>query len=314
MNKKFVIGVDGGGTKTDARVAQVIANGEFKILGTGTSRGSNPNRVGMDNATQNIESAINQAIECAKQKRFAEFEFADCCCLAIAGMAKQENVEQLKKWTASSFIARKVRVETDVRAAFAEGIESGAGIVLVAGTGSIAFGISYDGLEHRVGGLANKDGDTGSGFWIGSQLLNKLNEPNASIESEFHRAIDGNHESETDRAKEASVESPESIAAHAKTVCEFAAQENPICIEILTSGAKKLTRILEQTVLSIGMPSGDCEIAFTGSLLCKSALYRNMVFECIEQTKSLSLIKTEKIKLIPEPVLGAIKLAMESLD
>ena len=61
-------------------------------------------------------------------------------------------------------------METALEAAFADG----AGVVVIAGTGSIAYGRDKAGRTHRAGGWGFEIGDEGSAHWIGRAAINTL--------------------------------------------------------------------------------------------------------------------------------------------
>ena len=58
----------------------------------------------------------------------------------------------------------------DVESAWAAGLDMQDGIVIIAGTGSIAYGVS-EGRSMRCGGWDFELGDEGSGGWLGKELL-----------------------------------------------------------------------------------------------------------------------------------------------
>jgi glucosamine kinase len=67
--------------------------------------------------------------------------------------------------------ARRVRVISDAQAAYSGAMGDRPGILVLAGTGSIAIGRSENGRWARAGGLGPLLGDEGSAFWIGRQWL-----------------------------------------------------------------------------------------------------------------------------------------------
>ena len=64
-------------------------------------------------------------------------------------------------------LAESIEVGTDVEAAFHDAFGDGPGVMLIAGTGSIAWARDESGVMHRVGGWGQHVGDEGSGYWIG---------------------------------------------------------------------------------------------------------------------------------------------------
>src|SRR5205823_5392181 len=68
-------------------------------------------------------------------------------------------------------LAEMLLVLSDVEMAHRAAFGDGPGILIVAGTGSIAFGRDASGRRARAGGLGPGKGDEGSGFWIGREYL-----------------------------------------------------------------------------------------------------------------------------------------------
>ena len=154
----YYIGVDGGASKT----AAIIVDEHGRKVGAGLAGGSNHLRVGIEEATRNVERAVNIALREA-HIAINDVEYAYC---GIAGsdhpMHRQRVVESL-----SMFFPRgNFIVDTDARIALTGAVGFGAGIVVISGTGSVAFGRNTAGEESRAGGWGPTLGDEGSGFWI----------------------------------------------------------------------------------------------------------------------------------------------------
>jgi N-acetylglucosamine kinase-like BadF-type ATPase len=69
---------------------------------------------------------------------------------------------------------QRVRVLNDMDLAYRAYFALGAGIVVYAGTGSVAYSIAQDGTVYRAGGHGFLIGDEGAGFWIGKTALRQL--------------------------------------------------------------------------------------------------------------------------------------------
>jgi len=81
-------------------------------------------------------------------------------------------VDGLRRLTASKRnTLRRVRIESDALIALEGAFKGGAGIILIAGTGSIAFGKDEKGNIYRTGGWGRILGDEGSGFFIGKHAM-----------------------------------------------------------------------------------------------------------------------------------------------
>jgi N-acetylglucosamine kinase-like BadF-type ATPase len=165
---RYVIGMDGGGTKT----AAIIAALDGTIVAEHVAGPSNFQIIGVDTAAQTIFSLI---IECCRSAQCTPNDIA-VVALGLTGAgraADQKRMADGLKAHASAQGARlkKVIVESDARIALEGAFKGGPGIILIAGTGSIAFGKDARGAIHRVGGWGRILGDEGSGFFIGRSGL-----------------------------------------------------------------------------------------------------------------------------------------------
>jgi glucosamine kinase len=85
----------------------------------------------------------------------------------VAGAGRQAAREALEQALRDAGVGERVRVGTDVAAAARDALDGDPGIVLLAGTGSIAWGRGADGREARAGGWGALLGDEGSGYALG---------------------------------------------------------------------------------------------------------------------------------------------------
>ena len=162
--EKYYIGMDGGGTKTHA----VIADSNGVIRAEHIAGPSNFQIIGVDAAAATIYSLIRS---CCESVGCAPGGVAAIVCgLTGAGRPGDQKrmADGLKKYARSkNTILKKVIVDSDARIALEGAFNGNAGIILIAGTGSIAFGKDSTGTVHRVGGWGRVLGDEGSGYFIG---------------------------------------------------------------------------------------------------------------------------------------------------
>ncbi|HVT04086.1 MAG TPA: BadF/BadG/BcrA/BcrD ATPase family protein [Thermoanaerobaculia bacterium] len=157
------LGVDGGGSKTAADVV----DSTLHVLGEGTGGPSNYLRVGMTAAVEELRKAVLDAAAAAK----VDFSTIRYCYLGIAGADHPRHraalVEELRKF----FPHDNFTVDSDARIALTAAVGLGAGIVVIAGTGSVAFGRNAANREARAGGWGPTLGDEGSGYSIARRGL-----------------------------------------------------------------------------------------------------------------------------------------------
>ena len=161
---RYVLGFDGGGTKTEC----VLMDPAGKIVARGLSGPSNPYRVGVKSATREIEKAADLCLREAGVGRNAVAAIG----AGLAGTGDQDLKEGMRASLAEAFPGSVVSVFTDLEAALAAAGE-GPVIVLVAGTGSAAIGRNALGQIWRTGGQGPRLGDDGSAFDIGSRAVTR---------------------------------------------------------------------------------------------------------------------------------------------
>jgi N-acetylglucosamine kinase-like BadF-type ATPase len=162
----YFIGVDGGASKT----AATVVDEHGKQLGSGLAGASNHLRVGIVEATRNVERAVNMALVEAGIA-IKDVEYAYC---GIAGSDHPVHREKVIEALRVFFPRGNFIVDTDARIALTGAVGFGAGIVVISGTGSVAFGRNSAGNEGRAGGWGPTLGDEGSGFWIAREGLSAI--------------------------------------------------------------------------------------------------------------------------------------------
>ena len=91
--------------------------------------------------------------------------------VGVAGVGREQQKIALQQELERQEIAETVVVITDAEAAMEDAFGEGPGILLIAGTGSIAWGRSPAGTTQRCGGWGPVIGDEGSGAWLGRKAL-----------------------------------------------------------------------------------------------------------------------------------------------
>lgn len=158
----FVVGVDGGGTGSRA----MILDGEGRELGLaqGPPALIHPSNPGA--AADAIGETVRRAAKGAGVTLPARALWA-----GLAGAGRTGAREAVEISLRSLGLAREVRVGMDVEGAHRDAFGAGAGVLMVLGTGSLAWGRDPEGMEIRVGGWGSLLGDEGSGYWLGLQGL-----------------------------------------------------------------------------------------------------------------------------------------------
>ena len=162
----YFLGVDGGASKT----AALVTNEQGKLLGNGTAGPSNHLRVGIETAARNIERAVNKALVAADVAS-REINWAYC---GIAGADHPAHRQRVIDSLRIFFPRGNFIVDNDARIALTGAVGFGSGIVIISGTGSVAFGRNEKEEEARAGGWGPTIGDEGSGYAIARDGLSAI--------------------------------------------------------------------------------------------------------------------------------------------
>jgi N-acetylglucosamine kinase-like BadF-type ATPase len=159
----WVLGVDGGGTRTVA----LVANEKGRVLGRGESGSANYHTSGLTRASE----AINRAVEMALADAGLVSQALSAAFFGIAGIDRPVDRHVMSGIIARTGLTCPVYMEHDAVAALAGATGGRPGVVVIADTWSMAFG--EDGHGHRVrsGGYGPILGDEGSGYDIGRKAL-----------------------------------------------------------------------------------------------------------------------------------------------
>ena len=159
---RYVLGLDGGGTKTECALMDELG----RVCATARSGPSNPMRVGFGGALAAVCEAGRLAIQDAK----LGMNDIAAVCAGLAGAAQPESQHKMKKLLSEEFPTQTLQVCTDVDLKL-EATGEGRAIVLNVGTGTFAVGRDLNGQAARVGGHGPLLGDEGSAYDVGRRAM-----------------------------------------------------------------------------------------------------------------------------------------------
>ncbi|HVF45467.1 MAG TPA: BadF/BadG/BcrA/BcrD ATPase family protein, partial [Pyrinomonadaceae bacterium] len=140
----YVLGVDGGGTKTRA----VVADSRGEIIGHGRAGPSNPLRVGVSDSTAAVREAVERACLDAGVRR-QDLSAAE---IGLAGVKRDDIRERMRAALSAELGIEPLEVVTDAVIALYGATEGAPGLVVIAGTGSICCGVNARGRRACAGG------------------------------------------------------------------------------------------------------------------------------------------------------------------
>jgi N-acetylglucosamine kinase-like BadF-type ATPase len=157
----FFLGIDGGGSKTEFMVGD-----ETSVLGWAGSGSSKIARVGQEAASAALRAGVQRS--CAAAGVAATQIHRTC--IGAAGASQADSAAAIRRLL-GEILSGEIEVVGDMEVAHYAAFDGGAGVVVISGTGSIAYGRNAQGETARVGGLAPATGDPGSGEWIGRTAI-----------------------------------------------------------------------------------------------------------------------------------------------
>jgi N-acetylglucosamine kinase len=155
-----VLGIDVGGTKTVC----LLADEDGRILGEGLGPGGNL----LASGEEELERVLRYVIDAAIDGRPI---VVDAICLGVAGVDREDETRTVRDLVARIGYRSRIVVVNDALIALVAGAGDAPGIVIIAGTGSIAYGRNAHNVAARAGGWGHIIGDEGSGYWIGREAL-----------------------------------------------------------------------------------------------------------------------------------------------
>ena len=160
----YFLGIDGGGTKTTCAVGDAT-----QLLAIATAGPSNIVRVGESQARESLQQAALQACAAAG---VAPQQISRTCA-GGSGAARPELAE-IVRHSLAEILPGPIEVVGDMQIALDAAFDRGPGVIVIAGTGSIAYGRDRQGRTVRAGGWGFAIGDEGSAHWIGRAAVSRL--------------------------------------------------------------------------------------------------------------------------------------------
>lgn len=301
----WILGVDGGGTKTVACAADLSG----RVLGRSERGAANYHIIGLEKFAAILGGIIE---ELAHKAGLASSDLV-LISLGLAGADRPRDRELILAAIAEKALTCPVLVSSDARIALAAGLgEREEGIVLIAGTGSIAYGVNREGETVRAGGWGHIVSDEGSGYDIGRQALARSlrswedrDKPSVLPAEIMHRLglkdlselIGFVHHPATAKAD---------IAALAPLVLAAADRGDALAGEIIEAAADALASLV-RSVISRGFPGrAAVPVVTCGGLLLGSPRLRSQVADRLSPQAIF-------LPPGPEPVMGALKIGYDYL-
>lgn len=292
------LGIDGGGSKTTCALGD-----DTTVLATATTGGSNVVRVGEVTARQNLHAAISQACAAVRVRP----EDIASAVVGMAGASVSEYNEAVLRLI-SDRVGGPVTVVGDYVIAFEAAFSGRPGVIVIAGTGSIAFGRNERGNTARAGGYGFEISDEGSGHWIGRRAVAAaLRTHDRGDDSLLSAVLAAWNLSSLEHLVQAANATPRpDFSELVPVVVECAAQQNVDCSGILADAGRELAALAGAVIARLWpLVEGENRVATGGGVFAHSLGVRQSFGATLRETYPNVAVRAE----IVEPVLGALWLA-----
>lgn len=304
----LVIGVDGGGTKTEAVLVQLQADGELRTLHRCTTGPSNLQLASFTSIAGQVRGSLDGLF--ADHPALRRQVQAICFCMAGAG--NEPLRQRFEGWAHAERLAPHILVTHDARCLIAAGTRAGVGVALIAGTGSLAYARDAAGNESRCGGWGSLFGDEGSAYWLAlaafraaSQALDGRGPPTQLVSALSEWLDCGRPEQWLVKLR--TLES-QRIASAARIVSQLAGAGDTVARQLIDQCADQLSRMLV-TLAQRCFLDQPIDLALAGGLILHNEALREAV---LRQAREAG-IRIDHCQQVAHPVEGAVMLAAESL-
>lgn len=294
------VGIDGGGTRLRAAVCdetmRVLASREVNST-------ANPNIIGREGAAALIQETVREILSDAGIDPAA----VNGAGIGVAGVSADHAAEWLDAVMRAVLPQASIARSSDVEIALVGAHGDRYGLLILAGTGSAAYGVNRAGAAALVGGWGYLLGDEGSGFWIGLQAVRAFTraaDEGAASSAMLNTRIANALALDTPKAVIRQVYTDGAppvapIAALAEIVLELADAGDPECRRIISRAAESLTDLAR--LIRRRLAADDLPIAFAGGLLTSE----NALSRALCDRLGLAALPTPRYP----PVIGAARLA-----
>jgi len=302
----YYLGIDGGGSKTTC-----VVGDESSALGSAVSGPSNVIRVGEARARESLHDVIRQTCAAAR----IDLRRVHRACVGVAGAGREEVANTVRKIIAE-LIAGEIEVVGDMQIALQAALGAGPGVIVIAGTGSIAYGRDAHGKTARAGGWGFAISDEGSAHWIGRTAVAAL--LRAADESVGDGAAQGPSPLFREIKAIWKLESLEQLARAANMNPDFAAllpavvaaadARDELAQRVLREAGRELADLAGIVVQQLFLHSNEAvPLAVVGGVFRHAAIAREIFCDAVHKRDPRLEINREVV----EPVVGALQMARE---
>jgi N-acetylglucosamine kinase-like BadF-type ATPase len=298
----YLIGIDGGGTKTTC----VITDKEGKLLHECSGGPSNILVFGTETVSENILQLIKECTD----KFNLSFNDIAAVVVGTAGAGRKSDAEKLENdfrryaaFQAAEF--KTFHVESDARIALEGAFSGKPGSILISGTGSIMFGKDKKDNLIRVGGFGRIIGDEGSGYALGRKALTAASKEydGRGEKTMITQLLNEKHDIlSSDTLITEVYRNNFDVALAATIVTEAASKGDKAALQIIDEETGELLQMIH--VMYKRIKENKMNISLIGSLITGDNLFAETFREKLSELKNVNIMEPEH-----SPAMGAVLLA-----
>ena len=297
----YSLGFDCGGTKTDC----VLLDAKGTVIGEGRGGPANPLRSGYEGAFSSLREAAAEAIAAGK------IYPADITgvCAGMAGAGRLSVARRIMEFLTQEFPAARTHVVPDYEIALESAAGSRPGVVLIAGTGSVAFGRNAAGETARAGGYGPWIGDEGSAFEIGRRAVSAvmrtrdMDAPVTMLTKMIPAALDC---PDWDDLMLRIMKNPDDVFPKLFPVVAAAANsEDSTAKEILFTSAIGLSNLAMIVIRRLGMKGEEFPLVKCGGVFGRSSMLDSL----LDSVLASGALRAKISHLEISPAVGAARMA-----
>jgi N-acetylglucosamine kinase-like BadF-type ATPase len=304
----YFLGFDGGGTKTEC----VLADSSGAVLARSFGGPSNPLRAGFTKAW----FALSETADVVLRRQKIRADDITAVCAGLGGASRTGVVNQVTSFLKRSFPAASVKVTTDLEIGLAAAFGDEKGILLVAGTGSAAFGRDADGRTARAGGRGPWFSDEGSAFEIGRAAMRAVTlaeDGRGPATALSNRIFTWNNTTNWDGLLDQASKDADAIFPRTfPLVAQLADRGDVVCCEILAGAANSLASLADAVVRELGWREHDVPIAKLGGVYGRSKYFDGKIDAAI--TTALPRARFVPIEISPAEAAARMSVKLAEME
>ncbi|QJW48413.1 hypothetical protein HA075_23625 [bacterium BFN5] len=277
MKEAIVLAVDGGGTGCRA----AICNQDGQIIAYAQGDSCNYHSIGIEIATENLLGLFNSLMN-------KQVFHINCVVLGLAGLDTKRDETLLTRMVDQALAAANIAADSiylcnDAMLTLKGSVGQTNGVLLAAGTGSIACGITKEGLETRVGGWGYRVGDEGSGYSIGKAAIAHMlksydgREKRSDLSAAILRQLSLPDEDALINWVYSAHFSVAQVAALTPIIVNLAELGDHQSQQIVQCACQELEVMVLTVIRKLGLLSAEFSLVLTGGVLKNQLVHRQLI-------------------------------------